>query len=100
MPLDQVLMLFGVVLIPVSGVLAALWITARARARRAEAMVQQVTMALAVRGDRLGADVGPAIDAIAAEVERLGESQRFMTRLLEERARDGVPSPMRVVTPH
>jgi hypothetical protein len=47
-----------------------------------------------------------AIDAIAIEVERLGESQRFATKLLAERDRlqpgskPASASPPRVITPH
>jgi len=46
-----------------------------------------------------------ALDAIAIEIERLGEGQRFTTKLLAERGRSpaGVAapaSPPRVITPH
>jgi hypothetical protein len=46
-----------------------------------------------------------ALDAIAIEIERLGEGQRFTTKLLAERERlhaPGAPpaSPPRVITPH
>ena len=46
-----------------------------------------------------------ALDAIAIEIERLGEGQRFTTKLLAERNRasSGVAasaSPPRVITPH
>ncbi|MGH7627779.1 MAG: hypothetical protein ACREOJ_20985 [Gemmatimonadaceae bacterium] len=47
-----------------------------------------------------------ALDAIAIEVERLGESQRFTTKLLAERDRiqqanvAQPPLPYRVITPH
>jgi hypothetical protein len=34
-----------------------------------------------------------AVDAIALEVERLSEGQRFTTRLLSEQAREVAPSP-------
>jgi hypothetical protein len=34
-----------------------------------------------------------AIDAIAVEVERLSEGQRFTTKLLSDQAREVVPSP-------
>ena len=33
-----------------------------------------------------------AIDAMAVEVERVAESQRFMTKLLSERERVGIPA--------
>jgi len=47
-----------------------------------------------------------AVDAIAVEVERMGEGQRFVTKLLTERASQQLPeasknsSPGRVTTPH
>jgi len=47
-----------------------------------------------------------ALDAIAIEIERLGESQRFTAKLLAERDRlpradvPPAPSPSRVITPH
>jgi CRP-like cAMP-binding protein len=46
--------------------------------------------------------VEQSVDAIAVEMERIGEGQRFVTRLLSERARaDGVSLPReRVITPH
>jgi hypothetical protein len=34
-----------------------------------------------------------AIDAIAVEVERISEGQRFTTKLLAERPREGAPLP-------
>jgi hypothetical protein len=99
---DQILALVGVALVPVSCVLTALWITARRRAQRAEAMMQQVAIALAARGDRHGSELGQAVDAIALEVERIAEGQRFVARLLEEgAARDVVPATRpRRGTPH
>jgi hypothetical protein len=45
-----------------------------------------------------------AIEAVAIEVERLGESQRFTTKLLAERDRlhpgNASTLPPRVITPH
>lgn len=47
-----------------------------------------------------------ALDAIAIEIERLGEGQRFTTKLLAERERSPqainppASSPPRVITPH
>jgi hypothetical protein len=94
--------LIGVALVPVTGALVALWITARRRAQRAEAALQQVAVALAARGNRDGAELGQAVDAIALEMERIAEGQRLVTRLLEQgTARDGVPAPpSRSATPH
>lgn len=99
---DQVLALLGIVLVPVSSALTALWISARRRAKRAEAMVQQVAITLAARADGRGAELGQSVDALAREVERIADGQRFVSQLLEERAvRDvAVSSPPRHVTPH
>jgi hypothetical protein len=99
---EQLLALLGLVFVPVTCVLTVLWRTARRRAERAEAIVQQVAIALAARGSLSGPELGPAVDAIALEVERIGEGQRFVTQLLEARAaRDAVAAAQhRSVTPH
>ena len=60
---------------------AALWIRARERAVRAESLLDGVRMGTA-RSDT----TGPALDAIAEEVERIGEGQRFLTRVMSEQA--------------
>jgi hypothetical protein len=101
MPLDQLLALTAIGLAPVTCVLATLLFTARRRAQRAEALVQQIAIALAARGSA-GTDLAPALDAIALEVERIGEGQRFVTRLLEDRARrdPAAEAQSRVSTPH
>jgi hypothetical protein len=45
--------------------------------------------------------VSNAVDAIAVEVERLGEGQRFVTKLLAERVVAPATRPAeRVITPH
>ena len=42
-----------------------------------------------------------AVDAIAIEVERISEGQRFVTKLLAERSAAASPrAPERVITPH
>jgi hypothetical protein len=54
-------------------------------------------------GQRL-ARIEYAVDSTALEVERIAESQRFLTRMLTERSRsDAVarpPAPERIITPH
>lgn len=57
---------------------------------------------LAAHGDRPGSELGQAVDAIALEVERIAEGQRFVAKLLEVRTgREGVPAAQpRPVTPH
>ena len=62
---------------------AALWVRARERAVRAESVLEGARM-MGSRHD----STGPALDAIAEEVERIGEGQRFITRLMSERAPD------------
>jgi hypothetical protein len=59
---------------------AALWIRARERATRAESLLEGMRMGGS------GDSMSPAIDAIAEEVERIGEGQRFITRIMSENA--------------
>ena len=49
--------------------------------------------------DRL-ARMEQAIDAIAVEVERISEGQRFTAKLLAERGSPRLPEPVRRITPH
>ena len=44
----------------------------------------------AIEQDRLER-IEQAVDAIALEVERISESQRFVTKLLAERGKDALP---------
>jgi hypothetical protein len=59
---------------------AALWVRARERATRAESLLEGMRM----MGARDGSST--ALDAIAEEVERIGEGQRFITRIMSEGA--------------
>ena len=75
---------------------AALWIRAKDRATRAESLLEGMRM----MGARDGGNF--ALDAIAEEVERIGEGQRFLTRIMSEQA-NRVALPQRapgVTTPH
>ena len=95
----------GVAFIPVTGTLIALWRAARRRAEKAEALVHQLAIVPALRGEAGASSsqqLGQALDAIALEVERISEGQRFTTRLLSERRDNLVPvsPPPRVNTPH
>ena len=66
---------------------AALWIRAKDRATRAESLLEGMRM----MGAREGGNF--ALDAIAEEVERIGEGQRFLTRIMSEQAsRASLPS--------
>ena len=58
---------------------AALWVRARERATRAESLLEGMRM----MGAREGGSI--ALDAIAEEVERIGEGQRFITRSFVDR---------------
>jgi hypothetical protein len=60
-----------------------------------------VAQTILARLDRLE----QAVDSIAVEVERVGEGQRFATKLLSERSALPSPDPLRraegrVITPH
>ena len=72
---------------------AALWIRARERATRAESLLEGIRM-----GGR-GESTSPALDAIAEEVERIGEGQRFITRIMSEHGRIAPRTPGSI-TPH
>ena len=78
---------------------AALWVRARERAVRAESVLEGARM----MGSRSDA-TGPALDAIAEEVERIGEGQRFLTRVMSEQVNNRQAAiPQRVpgsITPH
>ncbi|HEX2781519.1 MAG TPA: hypothetical protein VHM30_18590 [Gemmatimonadaceae bacterium] len=102
-PLDF-LALLGMVSTPLALGFGIAWWTAR----RELELRQQLMRPMVERPlDRGGAgDAGRlenAVDAIALEVERIAEGQRFVTKLLAERTaneRPALPSPERVITPH
>ena len=76
---------------------AALWVRARERATRAESLLEGMRMG--GRGD----STSPALDAIAEEVERIGEGQRFLTRIMSDQAAQGErarPRTPGAITPH
>ena len=76
---------------------ASLWVRARERALRAESLLEGARMG-AARSDSSGL----ALDAIAEEVERIGEGQRFLTRVMSEQA-NRASLPTRApgsITPH
>ena len=83
-----------------------IWLGYRERKAAREAAQSAVT-----DRDRLSAelqDLRAALDTVAVEMERLGEGQRYLTRVLAERSspQGAVPparaaqTPARVVTPH
>lgn len=103
---EHYLLLFGVAggFAAVVGFVAA-WAGAQFGARRAARIAAEQALSGAGLGvDRNLAALVQAVDAIAIEVERLSEGQRFTARLLSERAPLLAPSksesPPRVITPH
>ena len=99
------------VLFGIAGSFAALvgfvaaWAGAQFGSRRAARQAaEQVLATTNVTLDRNLAALTQAVDAIALEVERLSEGQRFTARLLSERP-SAMPlpakqEPARVITPH
>jgi hypothetical protein len=99
-----------IILFGIAGSFAALvgfvaaWAGAQFGARRAARQAVQEILATSNVGlDRNIAALTQAVDAIALEVERLSEGQRFTARLLSERPAMSVSTkqePGRVITPH
>jgi hypothetical protein len=103
---EHYILLFGIAggFAAVVGFVAA-WAGAQFGAKRAaRAAAQEVLATTNVALDRNLTELTQAVDAIALEVERLSEGQRFTARLLSERpAAMPVPAkqePARVITPH
>ena len=103
---EHYLLLFGIAggISAVVGFVAAL-IGAQFGAKRAARLAAEEALAhggLSI--DRNFASLVQSVDAIALEVERLSEGQRFTARLLSERSLLGAPAkqenPARVITPH
>ena len=102
----HVLATLGAVSLPVGIGFAIAWWNARTEARHLRDLVgvlaeRRETGAAVVGAERLE----QAVDAMALEVERLAEGQRFVARLLAERSVADRPQPRsvppaRVVTPH
>jgi hypothetical protein len=97
----DVFIYLGIAFVPVTFILTGLCLGARDRAIRAEATLREIALEGARRGAvprREDGDVYRALDAIALEVERISEGQRFTTKLLSEN-RPGLGDG-RVNTPH
>jgi hypothetical protein len=77
---------------------AIAWARARDRASRAEAFMEGFRSAQPLQEQ----GSSRAIDAIAMEVERIGEGQRFLTKVLadQQAARLQQPRPVGSITPH
>jgi hypothetical protein len=103
--LAAILMLTTCGLLVTTITFAVAWIRTRERAFRAELLARNAQQGL--DSDSTG-HMQRTIDAVALEVERVGEAQRFLTRLLAERdaAKAQLPErgrpaePGRVITPH
>lgn len=102
---EHYILLFGIAgsFAAVVGFIAA-WAGAQFGAKRAaREAAHEVLASTNVALDRNLGALTQAVDAIALEVERLSEGQRFTARLLSERPAMGVSpkqEPGRVVTPH
>jgi hypothetical protein len=65
---------------------AVAWVRARERALRAESRVSSLSPGLATNADARFSQLDSAIEAVAIEVERVAEAERFQTKLLASRA--------------
>ena len=99
----------GMAFVPVTALLLVAYSSMRSRALKAEQLVHDLTVIPALRAVprsrdvRDAGDVTAAIEALAVEVERIAEGQRFTTRLLSERRLGGLSerdAHGRTVTPH
>ena len=104
---EHYVMLFGAAgLFAATCGFAAAWVGARFGARSGARQALAADPRLAVSGpDHRFDDLMAAVDAIALEVERMAEGQRFTAKLLSERVeRHGsLPLPRReqgIITPH
>ena len=104
-PIIVILAFLGLVSTPAAIALAIAWRNAR---RELEIRRELGHSALGRQGGE-SSRLEQAIDAMAIEIERITEGQRFMTRLLAERTaaerspRERTPLPAsepRVITPH
>src|SRR5436853_353797 len=89
----DLMMALGFAAIPVTATLMALWLSAKGRADRAEGLVNEMIRSGFRPPERLVPErnvpdstrrLEDAVNAIAVEVERISEAQRFTTRLLSE----------------
>jgi hypothetical protein len=100
----DLLALLGMVCTPLTLVFGVAWYTTKRELQLHRELERDRLRGIA---DRFAgpepARLEQAVDAIALEVERIAEGQRFVTRLLAERAAEkapALPAPPRVVTPH
>ena len=94
----EIFFLSSAVLFVTSVGLAIAWARARERATRAEGFMDGIRAAQSPQQN-----FAPALDAIAMEVERIGEGQRFLTKVLAEQQQSGRLGQSRSpasITPH
>lgn len=99
----DVFLFLGLAAGPVTVLLTTLWILALRRAQRAETMLDRMMLTQQIRGEIKDPSnrVIDALDALAVEVERISEAQRFTARILADRHEPQRPSvPARITTPH
>ena len=100
----DLLALLGIVCTPLSIAFGVAWWSARRELEIRRDMERDRVRGTPERmatGD--GYRLEQAVEAMALEVERIAEGQRFVTKLLAERAAEkapALPAPPRVVTPH
>ena len=95
---DELFALISVGFVFTTIMFATLWVRARERAARAESFLDGFRMMSSRE-----VVSNPALDAIAEEVERIGEGQRFLTRVMSEQAsRASLPTQRAPgsITPH
>lgn len=79
-PPEEFWVITGMILVPMAFILTIAW--ARRLWRRGAAVVSAIPQEVYDRFTR----VEQSIDSVAVEVERIGEGQRYLTRLLSEKA--------------
>jgi hypothetical protein len=72
------------------------WIVSRGRAIRAEGVLEGIRQAQSPPS--LG--LANTVESMALEIERIGESQRFLTKVLAERPERAHPRQIGQTTPH
>jgi len=75
------------------------WVVARGRAIRAEALLEGMRQNPLPQQPMAGGLMG-TMETMAVEIERIGESQRFLTKVLTERAERSTAKPTGYTTPH
>jgi hypothetical protein len=95
--LTDILVLGSIGLLTTTIGFAIAWVRATNRALRAESYLEGIRSVHAPAN----ANITPAIDAIAMEVERIGEGQRFLTKVIsEQRSPLLPPRAAGSITPH